>query len=98
MQAVILHRYRPPESLCYEEFADPPRPGAHEVLIRVTAASVNPADGRLSSGEYPDIWKEFPRINGRDFAGTVVHLWGECTPLLSGGFDSRTLPVPRTLH
>jgi NADPH:quinone reductase-like Zn-dependent oxidoreductase len=82
--SAVLHRYGPPESLRYEEFTDPPRPGPDQVLIRIAAASVNPADGRLSRGEYPDIWKEFPRINGRDFAGTVVQAGPGVTSFSSG--------------
>jgi NADPH:quinone reductase-like Zn-dependent oxidoreductase len=72
MKAVVVHGYGPPESLRYEEFPDPTAPDEGEILVRVVAASVNPADGRLSSGEYPGLWTSFPRVNGRDVAGIVV--------------------------
>jgi NADPH:quinone reductase-like Zn-dependent oxidoreductase len=44
-----------------------PKPGSHEILVRVTAAGVNPVDWKQRNR--PDT--KFPLILGRDFAGVV---------------------------
>ena len=49
MRAAVIHETGDPEVLRYEE-AEPPEPGADEVLIRVRAASVNPADWKARRG------------------------------------------------
>jgi NADPH:quinone reductase-like Zn-dependent oxidoreductase len=48
-----------------------PRPGAGEVLVRVAAAGVNPADWRIRAGEVRRLG-EPPLGLGLDVAGTVV--------------------------
>jgi NADPH:quinone reductase-like Zn-dependent oxidoreductase len=67
MQAVVIHETGGPEVLRYEE-AEPPEAGDGEVLIRVRAASVNPADWKARRGlrETP-----LPAILGYDASGTV---------------------------
>jgi len=51
---------------------DVPHPAAHEVRIRVVAASVNPVDWKISKGYLKDfIEHRFPLISGQDFAGIV---------------------------
>jgi NADPH:quinone reductase-like Zn-dependent oxidoreductase len=67
MHAVVVHETGGPDVLHYEE-AEPPEPGADEVLIRVRAASVNPADwkARLGSREMA-----LPVVLGHDASGTV---------------------------
>lgn len=76
MKTIAFHDYGPPEVLQLRE-TDAPVPKADELLIRVRAASVNPADGFLMRGRpywtrSQTGWKR-PRINGLglDFAGTV---------------------------
>ncbi|KAK6006603.1 hypothetical protein QM012_007013 [Aureobasidium pullulans] len=55
-----------------------PLPGPGQVLIRVHATSVNPSDILNSVGGFPHT--TFPRIPGRDYAGTIIagseHLLG----------------------
>jgi NADPH:quinone reductase-like Zn-dependent oxidoreductase len=71
MKAVVLHEYGGPDKLKYEDVADPVA-GDGEVLIRVTASSVNPVDYKLRSGalkEYMPL--ELPVILGRDISGIV---------------------------
>jgi NADPH:quinone reductase-like Zn-dependent oxidoreductase len=67
MRAVVIHQTGDPEVLRYEE-AEAPAPGDGEVLIRVRAASVNPADWKARRGfrEMP-----LPAVLGHDASGTV---------------------------
>jgi NADPH2:quinone reductase len=49
-----------------------PSPAAGELLIRVHASSVNPADASIASGMLKSMFEyDFPVILGRDFAGVV---------------------------
>jgi NADPH:quinone reductase-like Zn-dependent oxidoreductase len=50
----------------------PPRPGRHDVVVRVAASSINPLDWKIRSGDFKMVtgWR-FPRAMGSDFAGTV---------------------------
>ena len=71
MKAIVLHEYGGPDKLKYEDFADP-IPGEGEVLVRVSATSVNPVDYKMRSGEAKERFPvEFPGILGRDIAGIV---------------------------
>jgi NADPH:quinone reductase-like Zn-dependent oxidoreductase len=71
MKAVVLHEYGGPDKLKYEEVEDPVA-GDGEVLVRVTASSVNPIDYKMRSGAAKDRFPlEFPAILGRDISGIV---------------------------
>jgi NADPH:quinone reductase-like Zn-dependent oxidoreductase len=71
MKAVVLHEYGGPEKLKYEDVADPVT-GEGQLLVRLTASSVNPIDYKLRSGVHKDAMPlEFPVILGRDIAGIV---------------------------
>jgi NADPH:quinone reductase-like Zn-dependent oxidoreductase len=75
MKAVVLHEYGGPEKLKYEEWDDP-QVGNGQILIRVTAAGVNPIDWKIRSGAMKDFMSlEFPAILGYDYSG-VVHSVG----------------------
>ena len=74
MKAIVLHEYGPTSNLAYEDIADP-RPAEGEVLVRVVATSINPADWLVRAGAVKDIIPvTFPYIPGCDFAGTVVEV------------------------
>jgi NADPH:quinone reductase-like Zn-dependent oxidoreductase len=49
VKAIVQDRFGPPEVLELREF-DQPEPGDDEVLVRVQAASVNPADWYAMTG------------------------------------------------
>jgi len=71
MRAVVVHEYGAPEVLKYED-APRPEPKENELLVRVIACGVNPADPLVISGR---LAKEFgthlPLIPGYDVAGIV---------------------------
>jgi NADPH:quinone reductase-like Zn-dependent oxidoreductase len=72
VKAVFFRRYGGPEVLEYGELADPV-PAAGEVLVDIHAASVNAADWKMRSGQYP-AKVPFPHVPGRDFSGVVAAL------------------------
>ncbi|MBV9223769.1 MAG: NADP-dependent oxidoreductase [Acidobacteriaceae bacterium] len=74
MKAVVIHEYGDPEVLTFEETPDPV-PGAGEVLVRVSATSINPIDILRRSGAAKDLFPVmFPGILGVDLSGTVLEL------------------------
>ena len=75
MRAAVIHRLGPAESIGLEELPVP-RPAAHEVLVRVTATTVNPVDTFVRSGAYRTPIT-FPFVVGRDVVGTVEALGAE---------------------
>lgn len=71
MNAVVLHEYGGPDKLKYETVPDPVA-GKGEVLVRVTASSVNPIDYKMRSGDAKQRFPlELPAIIGRDISGIV---------------------------
>lgn len=71
MKAVALTRYLPiddPESLLDIELPKP-APGAHDLLVRVEAVSVNPVDTKVRAPK-PQV-ETSPKILGYDAAGVV---------------------------
>jgi NADPH:quinone reductase-like Zn-dependent oxidoreductase len=84
MKAVVVHEYGGPEILKYEE-APRPQPKENEVLVRVIACGVNPADPLVVSGHMA---KEFgthlPLIPGYDVAGVVEKTGAKVTRLKVG--------------
>ena len=84
MKAVRIHAYGGPEQLRYEDAPDP-KPALDEVLVKVTATSVNPIDYKLRSGAIKGRMPlEFPAILGRDVSGEVVGVGAEVTTFKSG--------------
>ena len=76
MKAIVFHEYGAPEVLQVQEI-EKPVPRAGEVLVRVRAASVNPADHYVMRGR-PYVFRMMsgwtrPKVNGigQDFAGVV---------------------------
>jgi NADPH:quinone reductase-like Zn-dependent oxidoreductase len=66
MQAVVIHETGGPEVLQLEE-VDAPEPGDGEVLIRVSATTVNPIDWKRRR----ELADDFPLILGYDVSGVV---------------------------
>lgn len=74
MKAVVANDYGPPETYTLAEIPAP-RPGPGQIQVRIGAASINPADVKVPSGEFREQFPlEFPHVPGNDFAGTVSEL------------------------
>lgn len=72
MRAARIHRYGPPEVLQVDDVEEP-RPGPHDLLVEVHAASVNPVDYKIrSGGQRALIHYRLPWTLGLDFSGRVV--------------------------
>ena len=69
MKAVVLSAFGPASNLELQEVAKP-EPGPNDVLVRVHATSVNPADIGLRSGMFGAMMPP-PLVLGFDVAGTV---------------------------
>jgi len=84
MKAIVAHEYGGPEALKLEE-VPVPQPKDNEILVRVIASGVNPADPLILNGKYA---KEFgthlPLILGYDMAGVVVKAGPKVTKLKVG--------------
>jgi len=75
-----------------------PRPGPGQIQVRITAASVNPADIVLPSGQFRHFAPlEFPHIPGNDFAGTVTEAGAGVTAYRTGD-EIFGQSVPRALR
>ena len=72
MKACFFRGYGGPEVLEYGDLPDPVA-AAGEVLVDIHAASVNAADWKMRSGQYPTK-VPLPHIPGRDFSGVVAAL------------------------
>jgi NADPH:quinone reductase-like Zn-dependent oxidoreductase len=71
MKAIVLHEYGGPDKLNYEEWGDP-QAGDGQILIRVTAAGINPIDWKIRSGAMKAFMPlQFPAILGYDYSGVV---------------------------
>ncbi len=89
MKAAILDRYGPPDVVELREI-DRPAPADDEVLVRVRAASVNPADWYGMTGTpyvgRAEMGLRKPKSNrlGTDFAGTVEAVGKDVTQFRPG--------------
>ncbi|MDX2098559.1 MAG: NADP-dependent oxidoreductase [Leptolyngbyaceae cyanobacterium bins.59] len=93
MKAVRLYEYGSPEVLVYEE-APMPEPRADEVLIRVHAAAVNPADWKIRQGYLKNQFPfPLPLIPGYDLAGAVVGIGDQVKSLALGHEIFAMLPL-----
>jgi NADPH:quinone reductase-like Zn-dependent oxidoreductase len=76
MKAVVLSRYGSPDGLEVKE-VEKPRPGPHEVLVRVHASSLNDWDAGIVAGKpyftriFTGLLRPKVRIVGCDVSGTV---------------------------
>lgn len=83
MKAVRIHKYGWPRVLTYED-APRPEPKEDELLIRVHATSVNPADWQIRSGRRFKLKKPFSLILGFDVSGVVEAVGSSVTDFQVG--------------
>jgi NADPH:quinone reductase-like Zn-dependent oxidoreductase len=84
MQAIRIHDYGGPEELVLEQAACP-QPQAGQILIRLLAAGVNPADWKMRSGMYKAFMQfQFPWTPGLEGAGVVEDVGADVTGFRQG--------------
>src|SRR5262249_16413022 len=84
MRAVIAHEYGAPDVLKIEQIQRP-EPNYDEVLVRVIASSVNPADPLTLSGKYAkQFGTHLALVGGYDIAGVVEKTGAGVTKLKPG--------------
>jgi NADPH:quinone reductase-like Zn-dependent oxidoreductase len=83
MKAIRYHEYGTPEVLCCED-APIPEPGPREVLVRVHAAGVNPADRQIRAALRFRLEKPFAFIPGCEVSGIVDKRGADVTELGEG--------------
>lgn len=69
MKAIVVRQFGDPEVLKLEEVADP-EPLAHQVVVRVKAAGVNPVETYIRSGKYART-PHLPYTPGTDAGGII---------------------------
>ena len=90
MRAWRMHDYGGEEVMHFEE-APVPAPGHGEVLVRVHAASINPVDWKIREGMLRGSFAvAFPRVPGRDCAGTVAALGALSVIVLAACYGTMT--------
>lgn len=82
MKAIQFHSFGGPEVLQLDDVSDPV-PGPDDVIIRVKAVGVNPADTYMRSGTYR-IQPALPCTPGGDAAGDVAEVGENVTGLAIG--------------
>ncbi len=84
MQAIQAHDYGEPEVLTLEK-AQLPQPNADQVLIRLKAAGVNPADWKYRAGLYKQFMPlNFPWTPGLEGSGIIQAVGANVTALNKG--------------
>ena len=83
MKGVRIHDYGTAEVLCYED-APAPEPGPRDVLVRVHAAGVNPADRQIRAGLRHKLEKPFALTLGCEVSGVVEQTGSDVTEFTVG--------------
>jgi NADPH:quinone reductase-like Zn-dependent oxidoreductase len=97
MKAVVANDYGPPETYTVADVPTP-QPGPGQIQVRIAAASINPADVKVPSGEFREQFPlTFPHVPGNDFAGTVSEVGAGVTGFRVGD-EVFGQAVPRALR
>ena len=96
MDALALEGFDKPPSLVS---VPAPEPGAGEVLVRVTASSINAYDAFVAMGAMKEyITYEFPVVLGMDVAGVVESLGGGAEGVSVGDRVFGTMGMKGSVH
>jgi NADPH:quinone reductase-like Zn-dependent oxidoreductase len=71
MKAAVVDHFGGPE-VVHTEMLPVPKPGEHEILLRVDTAGIGVWDPWVREGEFDDGSTRFPYVMGNDGAGVVV--------------------------
>jgi trans-2-enoyl-CoA reductase len=82
-KSIIFHEFGPPEKVLELAEEAVPEPRAGEVLVRIEASPINPADLNIIEGKYPKR-PALPAVPGMEGAGTIVGIGPEVTELNAG--------------
>lgn len=81
MRAIVMRDFGGPDVLGVQD-VDAPRPGAHDVLVRLHASSVNPVDTKIRQA---GTWAvDPPAVIGYDVSGVVEDVGSEVTDFRPG--------------
>jgi trans-2-enoyl-CoA reductase len=83
INAAVYEKHGNPADVLHVETPPWPRPAADEVVVKVRAAPINPADLNQIEGKYP-VRPELPATPGFEGAGVVVELGADVKNLTSG--------------
>jgi NADPH:quinone reductase-like Zn-dependent oxidoreductase len=84
IREVRIHRFGGPEVLQVDH-VEPSLPDASQVLLRVLAASINPVDFKIRSGQYPAVKEDrLPYTLGRDASGIIEKCGAQATQFKIG--------------
>ena len=84
MKAIVAPEYGAPEVLKFED-APRPEPKENELLVRVIACGVNPADPLVIGGRFArEFGTHLPLIPGYDVAGLVEETGAKVTKFKKG--------------
>jgi trans-2-enoyl-CoA reductase len=75
-KSIMFQEFGPPESVLSIVEEEVPEPRAGEVLIRVEASPINPADLNIIEGKYPKR-PELPAVPGMEGAGVIASIGAE---------------------
>ncbi len=93
MKSVVFNKYGDNDVVKIRDMAMP-SPGAGDVLVKVRAASVNPVDWKMRSGQLRIITGyRFPKILGRECSGEVVECGSGVTKIKKGDHVIALPPV-----
>ncbi|KAL9656328.1 hypothetical protein ABK040_005095 [Willaertia magna] len=85
MQAQIIEDYSEEDNFIFKQDYRIPEIKENQVLVQMKAASVNPADNHLKSGNVKMLFKlNFPCILGKDGSGVVVKVGSKVTQFKEG--------------
>src|SRR5262245_32305339 len=83
ISAAVYEKHGNPADVLRVEARPWPKPAADEVVVKMLAAPINPADLNQIEGKYP-VRPELPATPGFEGAGVVIELGGNAKNLTSG--------------